>query len=418
MKNKNIGKVFFGSLTVFVVWFVFVGCATSMSYKHMDSDLPVEKHSYLILDRYLSLSEINGKSLGFFTTKKGSRFVQVVPSGVNTFKVDYESGNKYANGLPINEVVFYPNHFYQIKKLILGNQIFVGITDVTYADKKGLKDRRDVAISQMAEYYELVLPGKDIEFVTVNAGRFQRDEDPENVSDITQSFRMSEKPVTRSQFSAVMGYEKSEDSRSSNEANSPNDPAQNVNWEEAVVFCNKLSLIHGMDPVYSVDGIDDWQDYRYSEDDDYEWAKVQVNWDANGFRLPTEMEWMWAAMGAEDDSTKDFAGYDGSNNIDDCVWHEGNAGGTTHPVGSKEANGLGLYDMSGNVWEWCWDWKSSYPEEEQTDFTGAESGENRVLRGGSWDDGAADCSVSSRKGHNPQERVNSHGFRVVRRAEQ
>jgi formylglycine-generating enzyme required for sulfatase activity len=140
----------------------------------------------------------------------------------------------------------------------------------------------------------------------------------------------------------------------------------------------------------------------------------------NGYRLPTEMEWMWAAMGADTTSqpntagySKTFAGSDGSNSIGDYAWYDGNAGGKTHEVGKKAANELGLYDMSGNVFEWCWDWYSSYQSGSQPDYAGAASGSNRVIRGGSWNNNASYCAVSSRNNGLPYSRNGYLGFRVM-----
>ncbi len=131
-----------------------------------------------------------------------------------------------------------------------------------------------------------------------------------------------------------------------------------------------------------------------------------------GYRLPTEAEWEYAARGGN--SSLGYT-YTGGNSIGTVAWYRDNSGSKPNPVGQKQANELGLYDMSGNVWEWCWDWKGSYSSGNQTDPAGSSSGSSRVLRGGSWVYDASDCRSASRFSHNPSSRYGSLGFRVVRR---
>ena len=128
------------------------------------------------------------------------------------------------------------------------------------------------------------------------------------------------------------------------------------------------------------------------------------------FRLPTEAEWEYAARGG--DSSRGYK-YSGSNNIDAVAWYEGNAKSKTHPVGTNQPNELGIYDMSGNVWEWCSDWYGNYSSKAQTNPKGAASGYNRVNRGGSWDFYARNCRSTRRSNFSPDNRNSDVGFRLV-----
>ena len=128
------------------------------------------------------------------------------------------------------------------------------------------------------------------------------------------------------------------------------------------------------------------------------------------FRLPTEAEWEFAARGGN--KSQHFK-YSGSNEIDKVAWYEGNSGNKPHPVGSKKANELGLYDMSGNVWEWCEDWYGVYTYASQTNPKGSVQGSNRVGRGGSWSNSASGCRVSLRVGRSPGSRSETLGFRLA-----
>jgi formylglycine-generating enzyme required for sulfatase activity len=174
-----------------------------------------------------------------------------------------------------------------------------------------------------------------------------------------------------------------------------NYPMYYVSWYEAIEYCNRRSKKEGLTPVYSGSGND-----------------ITFNKNANGYRLPTEAEWEYAAKGGSK-GNQAFE-YSGSNNVNEVAWYADNSGGSTHPVGTKAPNDLGLYDMSGNVWEWCWDWHGDYLADFPTDPVGASSGSYRVERGGSWGSSAQYARSASRGGTEPSNRYDNLGFRLVR----
>ena len=138
-----------------------------------------------------------------------------------------------------------------------------------------------------------------------------------------------------------------------------------------------------------------------------EWLKKKTG---KNFRMPTEAEWEYAARGGNKSRGYKYAG---SNTIGDVAWYVNNSGGSTHPVKAKQANELGLYDMTGNVWEWCYDWMGNYGSSSQTNPTGSSSGSYRVLRGGCWLNDAGSCRVSFRGCNDPGYRCFIIGFRLV-----
>ncbi len=170
-------------------------------------------------------------------------------------------------------------------------------------------------------------------------------------------------------------------------------PVANVTWYGAVEYANWLSNQAGLTPVYTITGTD-----------------VTASWEANGYRLPTEAEWEYAARGG---ALSEGYTYAGSNNADNVAWYTDNSGDSTHPVGQKEDNELELYDMGGNVWEWCWDWYGSYLPESQTNPNGPSSGSDRVLRGGSWGSSAGNLRSANRYNDSPGNSDYSLGFRLV-----
>jgi len=201
------------------------------------------------------------------------------------------------------------------------------------------------------------------------------------------SFYIGRFPVTQAEFQEIMGTNPSH-------FVGLNLPVERVSWFDAIEYCNRRSIRAGLTPVYTRIG-----------------NTVIWNREANGYRLPTEAEWEFACRAGT--QTPFYFG----TSIGNAAWHSGNSDDRTHPVGERQPNAWGLYDMHGNILEWCWDWLGPYPAFAETDPQGPPSGTNRVYRGGSWRFEPHQTRSAFRHGNNPFIQVFIVGFRVARNGE-
>jgi formylglycine-generating enzyme required for sulfatase activity len=264
----------------------------------------------------------------------------------------------------------------------------------------------------------------NIEMVRIPGGSFQMgnpdtsvgnsDEKPVHTVTLT-GFYMGKYPVTQEQYQAEMGSNPS--SFSSNPASGEaqeNRPVETVSWYDAIVFCNKLSIAEGLAPAYRISGSTNPADWGAvpSSRSNSTWDAAEIVSGSTGYRLPTEAQWEYAAKGGNN-SPGNYT-YSGSDTVGDVAWYSDNSNRMTHEAGKKTANGLGIYDMSGNVWEWCWDWYGDYTSMAQNNPAGPGSGSYRGLRGGLWGDVASYARSVYRYRHNPYYRTYTFGFRLVR----
>ena len=223
------------------------------------------------------------------------------------------------------------------------------------------------------------------------------------------AYRIGETEVTQELWQAVMGNNPSNFKDAKN-------PVEQVNWYHCIAFCNELTKkVAGLGESECLYYSDAGYTNVYTKEDAGAKKEVYLYTAMNkkGFRLPTEAEWEWAAKGGKEYK---WAGTDEADKLKDYAWYSANSNNQTHEVKKQTANGYGLYDMSGNVWEWCWDWYSNSTPTGGQDPTGpAASGVNRVRRGGSWYGNADDAARAFRDGLNPDYRYYDLGLRLVSR---
>jgi len=231
------------------------------------------------------------------------------------------------------------------------------------------KQRKSQIERLLSQYFVHVSGGTFLMGCTVEQDTADCDKDEKIVNSVTVgNFQIGKYEVTQNIWELVMG-----DNPSAYKGD--NLPVESVSWEEVQVFISTLNVLTG-----------------------------------KKYRLPTEAEWEYAARGGA--KSKGYR-YSGSNDIEAVAWYGRNSGSKTRQVGSKQANELGIYDMSGNVWEWVRDWYGSYGTGAKTNPTGPRSGHYRVIRGGSWHYNAKLCRVSNRDVITPDYRFSNLGFRLA-----
>lgn len=258
-----------------------------------------------------------------------------------------------------------------------------------------------VTWNPIAEYGSLV--GENISFkvtampppqdmIFVEGGTFQMgynngDSDEKPVHSVTlASFYIGKYEVTQAEWEVVMGSNPSY-------FKGANNPVEKVTWYDCIIFCNAKSRKEGREECYQISG-----------------TTVTLLANKNGYRLPTEAEWEFAARGGNKGRGYN---YSGSNMISSVAWYKDNSNNSTHNVGTKQCNELGIYDMTGNVWEWCWDWHGSYSSISQTNPTGAATGSERINRGGCFYSTAPFCHSANRNDYAPTRSGNLLGLRLV-----
>ena len=282
----------------------------------------------------------------------------------------------------------------QLKVPLCSKELLVKVNDRSFREKLVLREHQVSEIVVDAGGPGPVLQGNGYKALLIPAGSFTmgctseqgsdcyNSEKPSHMVEISKAFYLMESEVTQELYEKVMGSNPSKFTGSKR-------PVEKVSWYDAVTFANKLSALEGRQKCYQISG-------------------SNVSWTKNctGWRLPTDAEWEYAARGGQNYK------YAGSNTEGDVAWYTDNSGSSTHDVCGKQKNGYGLCDMSGNVYEWVWDWKGSYSSGTQVDPQGPTSGSYRVLRGGSWGSSPKYLRVSYRYYNSPDYRSNLLGFRL------
>ncbi len=346
--------------------------------------IEAKKEGYRSQQRTINLSQQQKLDVAFseLVAIQGNLSVNYKPFGADV----YIDGKKIGQSPRVFNGLLVGNHKVEIKKDGYGTDSkTVSILEGQTASLSGVLKTNassSVASGTSLAGNTISIPVKDgisIDMVRVEAGTFTMgataemkvpddDEKPTHQVTLTNDYYIGKYEVTQALWQAVTG---------NNPSNYKGDnlPVENVSWNDCQEFISKLNRITG-----------------------------------KTFRLPTEAEWGYAARGGK--KSRGYQ-YSGSNNLADVAWYEDNSGSKTHTIGSKQANELGIYDMTGNVWEWCQDWYGKYSSSSQTNPTGATSGSYRVIRGGSWFNAARYCRSSFRFNGTPVYRRIDLGLRLV-----
>ena len=346
--------------------------------------IEAKKEGYRSQQRTINLTQQQKLDVAFneLAAIQGNLSVNYKPFGADV----YVDGKKVGQSPRVFNGLLVGNHKVEIKKDGYGKDSkTVNILEGQTATLAGVLTTNTTASSTTGSSLSgntITIPVKDgisFEMVRVEAGTFAMGATPEmkdpfnwekpvHQVTLTNDYYIGKYEVTQALWKAVMGNNPSIHK-------GDNLPVEQVSWNDCQKFISKLNKKTG-----------------------------------RIFRLPTEAEWEYAARGGK--KSKGYQ-YSGSSNLSEVAWYWDNSGSKTHAVGSKQANELGIYDMSGNVWEWCQDWYGSYSSSSQINPTGANSGSFRVLRGGGWLDAVRNCRSSYRSGSSPDYRYDGLGLRLV-----
>ena len=333
--------------------------------------IEAKKKGYRSQQRTINLSQQQRLDVAFaeLAAIQGNLSVNYKPFGADVF-ID---GKKVGQSPRVFNGILVGSHKVEIKKDGYGTDSkTVSILEGQTASLSGVLTNVD-NISIPVKY------GISIDMVRVEAGTFtmgataemkntEDSEKPTHRVTLTNDYYIGKYEVTQALWQAVMGDDPSY-------FKGDNLPVEAVTWDDCQEFIGKLNRITG-----------------------------------KTFRLPTEAEWEYAARGGN--KSRGYQ-YSGSNNPSNVAWYDDNSGDKTHAVGTKQPNELGIYDMSGNVWEWCQDWYETYSSSSQVNPTGANSGSCRVVRGVSWYNNARNCRLSLRGSNTPDFRSSNLGLRLV-----
>ena len=346
--------------------------------------IEAKKEGYRSQQRTINLSQQQKLDVAFneLAAIQGNLSVNYKPFGADV----YVDGKKVGQTPRVFNGILVGNHKVEIKKNGYGTEskqvnILEGQT-ATLAGMLTTNSSSSVASGASLSGNTITIPvknGINIDMVRVEAGTFTMGATPEmkdpyndekliHQVTITNDYYIGKHEVTQALWKAVMGNNPSK-------FKGDNLPVEQVSWNDCQKFISKLNNITG-----------------------------------KKFRLPSEAEWEYTARGGN--KSRGYQ-YSGSNNLSDVAWYDNNSGSRTHAVGTKQANELGIYDMSGNVWEWCHDWDGDYNSSSRVNPTGAISGSFRVYRGGSWNRAARDCRSSYRGSLTPFYRNINLGLRLV-----